>query len=215
MSHTLTEVDSYDDSDELVVPDPGDDRKAVSVDGPFQQIANHARWCKTRIQEILAQFAGTLTVNQIAASGDIDCEADISAVSGIVSGGGLSAGTTGITSTGPATIIGRVGAIVYDTLLVTVPDTGGAVKSAAISGTADYNGSLFLVSPQTAGGGLKLLTTGAAQGDVMRTKLLISSANNFDIKDAGLITLTTLAPGDYAEFVFDGSIWQFFFKAPG
>ncbi len=222
MAHTLTETDSYSDSDLLVVPDPGDARKAASVVGPLQQIANHLRYCKNRITDIFAAFTtalhllgtlevdGTATVDGVATFND-----NVNAVLGTVSAGGLSVGTTGIVSTGPATIIGRVGAIVYQTLLTTVPDTGGTVKTLAVSGAADYTGSLFASSISTPGGALQLLSTGAAQGDLLRVKSYPTSLESIDVKDAALVTITTLAPGDCAEFVWEGSSWLLPFKTPG
>lgn len=44
MSHTLTEVDSYDPN--VSVPDPGDARNAASVGVPFQELTNRTAYFK-------------------------------------------------------------------------------------------------------------------------------------------------------------------------
>lgn len=205
MSHTLTETDSYSDADLLVVPDPGDARKSASVVGPFQKAANHLRYCKNRITEILAQFAGTLSVNNVTASGTV------SATTG--SFGGLGVGVTGITSTGHITTLGPAIAWGITTLFRELPDMAGVPKKVGPSTLSDtsFDGTIFIVDPQSALGAVQLQVPAGGSGSIVLIRLSALSANNLEVEQTDASAIVTLTPGQTGMFVFDGSVWQKFF----
>ena len=57
MAHDLTEVDSY--GAVVTVPDDGDDANALSVETPFQQLANRAKNLKGRLDGIVATLSAS------------------------------------------------------------------------------------------------------------------------------------------------------------
>jgi hypothetical protein len=222
MSHALTEVDSYDDSDELVVPDNGDDADAATVVGPFQQIANHARWCKARINEILGWFDTSLSLNDlaldgnltvdgtIASDGNITTQGDVSAVLGTVSGGGMSVGTNGLLATGQILTTSLLGGFALTAGLKSVPDQAGVVKTFGPKAGQDFEGTLFLISAQTATGKLKLPATpvGGVEGTLVIAKLNAFSANDMALAQSDGTTIVTLTPGQFSILAYDGFVWQ-------
>lgn len=203
MSHTLTETDSYDDTDLLVVPDPGDDRKASSVDGPFQQIANHARWLKNRILALQTSISSLLAGN-FSAGPITSSNTGTSSFAGPVTVAGPVT-CNGLTS-GPVTALGR-GAFSSGVALgyTAIGDLGGATTTRQVSG-----GTVLQIGTQSvAGATVRLSSTGAIVGHAMFLHLSILTANSVVIKDdPSGTTLATLIADQGGMYVYDGTNWN-------
>lgn len=213
--HNLTEVDNFDTN--VTVPDAlVDARRASSVETPFQAVTNRSRWAKNRIDEILAQFAASLSVQDLVADGDIhadgsiDADGDISAPTGTVSAGTMSVGIGGLVSTGPLLVTTLLGGTFLATDFKAVADQAGATKTAGPKFGLDFDGTIFLISAQTALGKLKLPATpeGGSPGTIVMFKLNAFSANGMAIAQSDGTTIVTLSAGQFSLLMYDGFVWQ-------
>lgn len=209
MPHTLSETGVYDDTDLITVPDPGDARTAASVNGPFQQLANHTRYLKNQITQILSYFAGTLNLAIVSASSlyaTVLSAGSASVTGNISSSTGNISTSSGNLSASAGTVSGRALAGGY----TLVNDRAGATLKIGPSIDADsgFSGSFYFITNQSLGVAFRLQTTGVVAGSIVLLKLLTGSPNPVTIQDAGGITLYTLAAGKAAILIYDGTAWQ-------
>lgn len=167
MSKNLTEVDNYDTN--ITVPEDADDRDALSVEVPFQQLANRSLNHENRIAARDKIWYGTLTgtsvsdgvkftMTEVSNGGGYSLSSpftDLVAEPGIyritVMGAITSADNMGVEVKLTSTVIGSSGLLaasatgVYQTIIAVTTVTMGAI-SFNILANVDGGGSVSIVA---------------------------------------------------------------------